>query len=80
MKLEVINQIWARSDLLSDHESPKCKDAPYVNNFYFDLTCDVIGDLEVNKVRFRSTVLAGLSNAVWILKIGPEVSEIEGGI
>ena len=27
------------------------------------LTCDVIGDLEINKIRFRSTVFPGLSNA-----------------
>ena len=34
---------------------------PYnVHNFYFDLTCNVIGDLEVNEIRFCSTVLAGL--------------------
>ena len=38
--------------------------APYVNNFDFDLTCGVIGDLEVTEIRFCSTVLAGLSNAV----------------
>ena len=43
----------ARSDLLSDRQSPKCKHAPYVNNFEFDLTCDVIGDLEVNEIRLR---------------------------
>ena len=36
----------------------------HVNNFYFDLTCDVIGDLEVNEIRLRSTALAGLSNVV----------------
>ena len=65
--------------MLSDHQSPKCKHAPYVNNFDFDLTCDVIGDLEVNEIRFHSTVLTGLSNAVGILKKGPVVSEIGGG-
>ena len=73
------DQIWARSALFSDRQSPECKHAPYVNNFDFDLTCDVIGDHEVNEIRFRSTVLAGLSNAVWVLKIGPVVSEIGGG-
>ena len=26
---------------------------PYVNDFDFDLTCDVIGDLEVNEIRLR---------------------------
>ena len=36
----------------------------HVNNFDFDLTCDVIGDFEVNEIKFRSTVLAGLSNAI----------------
>ena len=72
------DQIWARSDLFSHRQSPKCKHAPYVNNFDFDLTFD-ISDLEVNKIRFRSTVLAGLSNTVWIWKIGPVASEIGGG-
>ena len=48
--------------------------------FDFDLTCDVIGDLEVNVIKFRSTDLQWLSNAVWILKIGPVVSEIGGGL
>ena len=65
--------------MFSDSQSPKCKHTPYVNNFDFDLTCDVIGDLEVNEIRFRSTVLAGLSNAACILKIGPVLSEIGGG-
>ena len=51
-----------------------------VNNFDFDLTCDVIGDLEVNEIRFRLTVLAGLSKTVSISKIGPVVSEIGGGL
>ena len=48
----------------------------------FDLTCDVNGDLDddVNKIRFCSTVLAGLSNDGWILKIGPVVSKIGGGL
>ena len=45
---------------------------------YFDLTCDVTGDPEANKNKFRSTALAGLSYTVWILKIGPVVSEIGG--
>ena len=39
------------------------KHAPYVNNFDFDLTFDVIGDLDVNEIGFWSTVLAGPSNA-----------------
>ena len=47
------DQIWARSGLFSDRQSPKCKHGPYVNNFDFDLTCDVIGDLEVNEIMFR---------------------------
>ena len=42
------------------------------------MTHDIIGDPQVNKVRFRQTNLAGLPNAVWILKIGPVVSEIGG--
>ena len=48
--------------------------------FYFDLTRDVMGDLEVNKVGFRSTNLTGQSRYVSILKKGPLVSEIGGGI
>ena len=74
------DHIWAWSDVFTDRQSPKWKHAPYVNNFEFDLTCDVIGDLEVNNNRFRSTVLAGLSKAAWILKIGPVVSEMGGGL
>ena len=73
------DQIWARSDLLSDRQTPMCKHAPYANNFDFDLAYDVVGDLEVNEIRLRSTVLAGLSNVVWILKIEPVVSEKGGG-
>ena len=46
--------------------------------FYFDVACDVIRDPEVNKIKFRSTTLAGLSNAAWILKIGPVASEMGG--
>ena len=42
--------------------------------FYFNLTCDVIGDFEVNKIRICSTNLAELTNAVWILRIRPVVS------
>ena len=56
--------------LFSDRQSPKCKYAPYVNNFDFGLTCDVIGDLEVNEIRLRSTLLAGLSNGAVVSDIG----------
>ena len=52
---------------------------PNIDNVYFDLTCDVIGDLEFSEIRFRSTVFPGLSDAVWILMIGPVVSELGGG-
>ena len=45
----------------------------------FDLTCDVIGDPEVNEIWFPDRTLRGLSNTVKILKIGPVVSEIAGG-
>ena len=38
-----------------------------VKHFDFDLTCDVISDPEVNKIRFPSTNSLDLSNAVWIL-------------
>ena len=46
----------------------------------FDLTCDVIGDPEVNAIMFHSTDLHWLSNDVCILKISPVVSEIGGGL
>ena len=52
-----------------------CSKCQYV---YFDLTCDVIGDLEVNKIKLRLTILAGLSNAVGSSKIGPVVLKIGG--
>ena len=55
-----------------------CEHVPNVDNFYFELACDVIGDPEANKIKFRSITLAGLSYAVWIVKIGPVVSEIRG--
>ena len=44
--------------------------------FDFDLPCDVIGNLEVNVIKFLSTDLQWLSNAVWILNLGLVVSEI----
>ena len=46
----------------------------------FDLTCDVIGDPEVNKIKFPTTTFPELSNAVWISGIGPAISEIRGGL
>ena len=49
-----------------------------VNNLT-ELTYDVIWDHDVNAIMFRLTYLQLLSNAVWILKIGPVVSELEGG-
>ena len=49
-----------------------------VKHFIFDLTFDVIGELEVNEIRLPSTYLRGLSNAVCILRIRPVVSEIRG--
>ena len=44
---------------------------------YFDLTCDVIGDIEVNTTSFRSTTLSGLSHVSCILKADPVVSEVD---
>ena len=46
----------------------------------FDLTCDVMGDPEVIKIKFLWATFPGLSNAVWISGIGPAVSEIKGGL
>ena len=59
-------------------QPPTCEHVPNVDVFYFDLTCDIVGDHEVNKIKFCSTTLAGLSNTVLILKIGPVVLEIGG--
>ena len=55
-----------------------CEHVPNVDISDFDLTCDVIGDFDVNKIKFRSTNLAELSNTVLIWKISSAVSEIEG--
>ena len=57
----------------------RCHQARNVEHFDFDLTCDVTRDPEVNKICFPSTVFPGLSNAAWIFRIGPVVSEIRGG-
>ena len=46
--------------------------------FLFDLTCDVVGDTEVNKVRFCSTNFTVICNAVGIFKIRFAASEIGG--
>ena len=51
---------WVHSGLSSGRQPHKCKHVPNVDIFYFDLTCDVISDTEVNKIRFRSTTLAEL--------------------
>ena len=57
----------------------RCHQARNVKHFDFDLTCDVTRDPEVNKICFPPTVFPGLSNAAWIFRIGPVVSEIRGG-
>ena len=49
-------------------------------HFIFDLTCDVIVDIQVNDIGFPSTNLRGLSNAVCILRIRPVVLEIREGL
>ena len=46
--------------------------------FVFNLTCDVIGEAEVNETWFISSNLPDLSNATLNLQIGPVVSEIRG--
>ena len=48
---------------LIGRQAPTCKHAANVAIFYFYLTCDDIGDSEVNKIKCHSTSLAGLSNA-----------------
>ena len=70
------SQNWIHSELFSGCQPPKCEHVPIF--FLFDLTCNVIGDSEVNKNRFCWTTLAGVSNAAWILKIGPVISENGG--
>ena len=57
----------------------RCHQARNVEHFDFDLTCDVTRDPEVNKIGIPSTVFPGLSNAAWIFRIGPVVSEFRGG-
>ena len=52
------------SEIHSSGRQPPSTNVFQISIFYFDLTCDVIDDPEVNKIRFRSTTLAGLSNAV----------------
>ena len=48
-------------------------------HFVFDMTCDVIGDEEVNEIWFPDRNLRGLSNTVKILKIDQVVSGRAGG-
>ena len=43
---------------------PKCEHVANADIFYFDLTCDIISDPEVNKIRLLVATLEGLSNAV----------------
>ena len=76
---EYFGRNWVHSELANGRQSPTCEHVPNVDIFYCALTCDVIGDPEVSKIKFPSTTLAGLSNTVWILKIGSVVSEIGGG-
>ena len=45
-------------------------------HFVFDLTCDVIGEAEVNETWFPSTNLPEIYNSGGNLQIGPVVSEI----
>ena len=42
----------------------KCEHVPNVDIFYFALTCDIIGDPDVNKIKLISTTLEELLNAV----------------
>ena len=42
----------------------KCEHVSNVDIFYFVLTCDIIGDPEVSKIKLLSTTLEELSNAV----------------
>ena len=46
---------------------------------YLHLACDVIGDLEVNKVGFRSTNLAELSNVMWSFGKSAQMFRISEG-
>ena len=56
----------------ASHRKVNMPQLPNVDNFNFNLTCDVISmidDLEANKIRFRSTYLTGISNTALIVKI-----------
>ena len=46
-------------------------------HFVFDLTCDVIGEPEVNKIYFPCTVNPGLLDPVCDFKIGSVILEIK---
>ena len=50
--------------LVQKSQAPTYEHVPNVAIFYFGLTCDVISDPEVNKIKLYSTILAALSNAV----------------
>ena len=67
---------WGHSELASGRQLPTCEHVTNVDIFYFDPPCDVIGDPEVNKIKFCSTTLAGLFNGVSILKIDPKYAEV----
>ena len=47
-----------------------------MSNIVLGLTYDVISDPEVIKICFPLTSFPGLSNGLWISKIGPVVSEL----
>ena len=73
--------IWAELSsfqFAQEQPEPQVRICNNREQFDFDLTCDVIANPEVNAILFRSTDLQWLSNDVWILKIGPVVSEIGG--
>ena len=62
----VVESILAKTESVLSYLTVACRQcvntehAPNIDIFYFDLDCDVIGEPEVNKIRFSSTTLAGL--------------------
>ena len=58
--------------LLADVTKPK------KSIFLFDLTCDVISDLQVQLFTLQGSSRTALSNGVWNLEIAPVVWEISG--
>ena len=50
---DTFESIWTTIfNLSNDCQAPKCEHIANVDIFYSNLTCNVIGDLEINKIKF----------------------------